>query len=51
MASAEVIRASVHVAVALLLNEISTLLEKGEEKGIVCVKLWIMKRITSVHLV
>jgi hypothetical protein len=34
MASTEVIRAGVRVAVAFLLSEISTLLEKGEEKEI-----------------
>jgi hypothetical protein len=34
MASTEVMRASVRVTVAFLLSEISTLLEKGEEKEI-----------------
>jgi hypothetical protein len=34
MVSTEVIRAGVRVAVAFLLSEISTLLEKGEEKEI-----------------
>jgi hypothetical protein len=32
MLSTEVMRAGVHVAVAFLLSEISTLLKKGEEK-------------------
>jgi hypothetical protein len=44
MASAEVLRAGVRVAVASLLSEISTLLEKGEEKRSVCVRNWIRKR-------
>jgi hypothetical protein len=34
MTSTEVMRACVRVAVALLLIEISTLLEKGEEKEV-----------------
>jgi hypothetical protein len=34
MASAQVMRAGVRVAVAFLLSEISTLLGKGEEKEI-----------------
>jgi hypothetical protein len=34
MAPTEVMRAGVRVAVAFLLSEISTLLEKGEEKEI-----------------
>jgi hypothetical protein len=34
MTSTEVMRAGVRVAVAFLLSEISTLLEKGEEKEI-----------------
>jgi hypothetical protein len=34
MASAEVMHAGVCVAVAFLLSEMSTLLEKGEEKDI-----------------
>jgi hypothetical protein len=44
MASTEVMRAGVRVAVAFLLSEISTLLEKGEEKRSVCVRNWIRKR-------
>jgi hypothetical protein len=34
MASIEVMRAAVRVAVAFLLNEISIILEKGEEKDL-----------------
>jgi hypothetical protein len=43
MASTEVMRAGVRVAVAFLLSEISTLLGKGEETGL-------GKRIISAHL-
>jgi hypothetical protein len=44
MASKEVMRAGVRVAIAFLLSEISILLEKGEETISVSVRNWIRKR-------
>jgi hypothetical protein len=52
MASTEVMRAGVRVAVAFLLSEISTSLEKGEEKrDLFAQGTGLGKGINSVHLV